>query len=79
MWTITVWKRFGLNPGQQNPHIGVGSISERTNIAHTHTVMEDFAQGYFLSILQLPLLEHCASYAQLSAWLQTGLQILTCS
>jgi hypothetical protein len=41
--------------------------------------MEDFAQGYFLSILQLPLLEHCANYAQLFAWLQRGLQILTCS
>lgn len=43
-----------------------------------HTVMEDFAQGLFLSILQLPLLVHHASYAQLSIRLQKELQILTC-
>jgi len=47
MWTTTFEEGNALNLGQQNPHTGVCSISIRTNIAHTHThtVMENFAQG----------------------------------
>jgi len=37
MWTTTFGEGNALNLGQKNPHNGVCSISERTNIAHTHT------------------------------------------
>jgi hypothetical protein len=66
-----------LNVGQQNPHISVCRISVRTSIAITQVWRILLTDSFHLYYHCLLLGDH-ASYVQFYAWLQSGLQILTC-